>query len=209
MSEISSSVLLSSHHLQSVSPPRLSSSSLSLSRLQIWIHNRSIFRSRYHQSTWNPKSSNDLGLIVVDHQQFMLNYCMNRLWFAYKSILPLSSLHPYIYFAAHQPIRVETSDLCKYWDLRQQNPVHTQQLPDCCYGLTVRHPLMVVATADKNLIAFNLQNPQVDMIVVTDGTRIMGLGDLGVQGIGIAIRKLDLYVAAAGINPQRIWKKLW
>ncbi|CAH1448985.1 unnamed protein product [Lactuca virosa] len=58
---------------------------------------------------------------------------------------------------------VETGDLCKYWDLRQQNPVHTQ-LPDRCYGLTMRHPLMVVATADRNLVAFNLQNPQTPKI---------------------------------------------
>ncbi|GLJ55609.1 hypothetical protein SUGI_1194280 [Cryptomeria japonica] len=49
----------------------------------------------------------------------------------------------------------------KYWDNRQQNPAFVYPLPDRCYALSVRHPLMVVGTADKNLIIFNLQNPQV------------------------------------------------
>ncbi|KAM6595947.1 hypothetical protein CsatA_006471 [Cannabis sativa] len=55
----------------------------------------------------------------------------------------------------------------KYWDTRQPNPVHTQQLPDRCYALTVRHPLMVVGTADRNLIVFNLQNPQAEFKRIT------------------------------------------
>ncbi|XVF67175.1 hypothetical protein PTKIN_Ptkin10aG0099400 [Pterospermum kingtungense] len=50
----------------------------------------------------------------------------------------------------------------KYWDTRQPNPVHVHQLPDRCYALTVKYPLMVVGTADRNLIVFNLQNPQTE-----------------------------------------------
>ncbi|KAL6182739.1 PREDICTED: protein RAE1-like [Fragaria vesca subsp. vesca] len=50
----------------------------------------------------------------------------------------------------------------KYWDLRQPNPVHTQLLPERCYALTVKYPLMVVGTADRNLIMFNLQNPKTE-----------------------------------------------
>ncbi|KAJ6801726.1 protein RAE1-like [Iris pallida] len=50
----------------------------------------------------------------------------------------------------------------RYWDTRQAQPVHTQQLPDRCYALTLRYPLMVVGTADRNIIVYNLQNPQAE-----------------------------------------------
>ncbi|XP_072952714.1 protein RAE1-like isoform X1 [Typha angustifolia] len=50
----------------------------------------------------------------------------------------------------------------RYWDTRQAQPVHTQQLPERCYALTVRYPLMVVGTADRQIIIYNLQNPQTE-----------------------------------------------
>ncbi|GMP42004.1 hypothetical protein CsSME_00011894 [Camellia sinensis var. sinensis] len=50
---------------------------------------------------------------------------------------------------------------------------------------------------------YNWPGHLVDMIVLTDGSRILGPGDLGVQGTRIPIGNLDMYVAAAGINPQR------
>lgn len=66
-------------------------------------------------------------------------------------------------------------------------------------GLFISYPLRDSIPA----LLQNRPNPQVDVIVVTDGERILGLGDQGVGGLGIPIGKLSLYSLIGGIHPER------
>jgi len=66
-------------------------------------------------------------------------------------------------------------------------------------GLFIPYPL-------RNSIPVLLQNRpnrEIDVIVVTDGERILGIGDQGAGGLGIPIGKLSLYTLIGGIRPER------
>ncbi len=93
-------------------------------------------------------------------------------------------------------------------NLREMLPiVYTPTVGEACLKMShiMRRYRGVYLSPDNirriDQIFENVASPDLALIVVTDGERILGLGDLGSDGMGIPVGKVNLYVAAGGLHP--------
>jgi malate dehydrogenase (oxaloacetate-decarboxylating)(NADP+) len=109
----------------------------------------------------------------------------------YKSISSLHDRNEVLFY------NLLLSDIEKYAPI-----IYTPTVGVACqqYGYLYRRPRgLYISLNDKDNVLsllYNWREDEVKVIVCTDGSRVLGLGDLGVSGMGISVGKLALYVAA-------------
>ncbi len=118
--------------------------------------------------------------------------------FSYLSALRVSQVHLFYrvvlkHFTALTPLIYTpvVGEACLQWS-------QIYQQPEGMYLSYDQH------NGQLSKVLKDWQQDKVAITVITDGSRILGLGDLGVNGMGIPIGKLSLYVACAGIDPRMV-----
>uniref|UniRef100_A0A4W5LKB7 Malic enzyme n=1 Tax=Hucho hucho TaxID=62062 RepID=A0A4W5LKB7_9TELE len=155
----------------------------------------------------------------VENQTKKKRHNKNRMSPSFSLILSLSRLFPFLQGMAFSlqerqilglqgllPPKIESQDI-------QASVTTTKTLPRYIYlmGIQERNEKLFyrVLMEDIEELMPIVYTPTVEplpvvqAVVVTDGERILGLGDLGVFGMGIPVGKLCLYTACAGIRPER------
>ncbi|KAE8268892.1 hypothetical protein A4X09_0g3446 [Tilletia walkeri] len=122
-----------------------------------------------------------------------------------------TDLGKYVYLSQLRNTNVRLFYACLLSHTEECLPlIYTPVVGEACqrFSEIYRRPEgLTISLEDKGNVAAVVDNWPVPagsprIAVVTDGSRILGLGDLGWGGLGIAIGKLSLYIAAAGIHPR-------